>query len=266
MGLNTVEFPFTDTDTGWALDIDAFERALIQHSPKVLVLVNPHNPTGRVHTRSELEHIAELAEQHDVLVISDEIHAELIYPPHQHIPFASLSPHAAARTVTITSAGKAFNLAGLRCAVLHYGSTSLLARRDSEPPDLYGAVSVPGVVATLAAWQQGNEWQETLLQVLNRNRYRLRDALANTVPAARHHMPEATYLSWIDVSALGIEDPVDHILSSGRVLVDGGTPFGHSGRKFIRINFATAAPILDQVLSGITGALTDPPIERVNNS
>jgi cystathionine beta-lyase len=122
------------------------------------------------------------------------------------------------------------------------------------------------VVATLAAWQQGNEWQETLLQVLNRNRYRLRDALANTVPAARHHMPEATYLSWIDVSALGIEDPVDHILSSGRVLVDGGTPFGHSGRKFIRINFATAAPILDQVLSGITGALTDPPIERVNNS
>ena len=135
MGRRTVEFPFVDTENGWALDFDEFERTLAQNRPKVLVLVNPHNPTGRVHTRGETRaHRPELAERYGLLVISDEIHAELIYQPHRHIPFASISEDAASRTVTVTSAGKAFNLAGLRCAVLHYGPKDLLAVRDNESP------------------------------------------------------------------------------------------------------------------------------------
>lgn len=257
MRLKTVELPFTDTATGWALDFDEIQRAFQEHRPRVLILVNPHNPTGRVHTRAELQRIAAIADEFDLLVISDEIHAELTYAPHQHIPFASVSSAAAARTVTITSAGKAFNIAGLRCAVVHYGDRSLLERRDAEPPDLYGAVSVPGVVATLAAWRHGGEWQDTLIGVLERNRDRVHETLADAVPGARHHKPEATYLSWFDVSRLGIDDPVDRILRTGGVMVDGGSAFGHSGAHRIRINFATAAPILDRILSGIADGLTD---------
>lgn len=259
MGLRTVEFPFVDTDDGWVLEFDEFERTLHRVRPKVLVLVNPHNPTGRMHTRPELERIAELADRYDLLVVSDEIHAELLYTPHPHIPFASLGPDTAARTVTITSAGKAFNLAGLRCAVLHYGSQELLARLDAEPPDLYGAVSVPGVVATLAAWQHGQSWQDDLIRVLDRNRHRVHDVLSRAVPAARHHRPEATYLGWVDVSALGLDDPVGDILRTGHVMVDGGPHFGSGGGQFVRINFATSRSILDQVLSGITTTLTGRP-------
>ncbi|MFE7423881.1 MalY/PatB family protein [Rhodococcus sp. NPDC057529] len=255
MGRRTVEFPFVDTEDGWALDFDEFERTLARHRPKVLILVNPHNPTGRVHTRGELERIADLAERYGLLVISDEIHAELIYEPHRHIPFASISEDAASRTVTITSAGKAFNLAGLRCAVLHYGPTDLLAVRDNEPPDLYGAVSVLGVVGSLAAWKHGQAWQDTLIRVLDRNRARVHDILTRALPEARHHLPEATYLSWVNASALPVDDPIDRIRRAGRVLVDGGVPFGKSGDRFIRINFATSEALLDRVLSGITGAL-----------
>ncbi|MGV9870713.1 MalY/PatB family protein [Rhodococcus koreensis] len=261
MGRRTVEFPFVDTEDGWALDFDEFESTLARHRPTVLVLVNPHNPTGRVHTRGELERIADLAERYDLLVISDEIHAELIYEPHRHIPFASISEDAASRTVTVTSAGKAFNLAGLRCAVLHYGPTDLLTVRDNEPPDLYGAVSVLGIVGSLAAWQHGQAWQDTLLRVLDRNRARVHDILTRALPTARHHPPEATYLSWINVSALPVDDPIDRIRRAGHVLVDGGVPFGKTGDRFIRINFATSQALLDRVLSGITSALGDQHID-----
>jgi cystathionine beta-lyase len=258
MGLRTVELPFRDTPTGWVWDLDEVEHTLRRTRPRVLVLVNPHNPTGRVHTRPELERLAGLADDLDLYVVSDEIHAELTYAPHRHIPFASVSAQAAARTVTITSAGKAFNVAGLRCAVAHYGPTELLARRDAEPPDLYGVVSVPAVAATLAAWRHGGHWQDTLMGVLDRNRHRVHRVLAERVPAARHHEPEATYLAWVDVSGTRIDDPLSTILRTGRVMVDGGAPFGRGGERFIRINFATSAPILDEILDRISTTLDRP--------
>jgi cystathionine beta-lyase len=257
MGLQQIDFPFVDTGSGWALDFDTFERSVARYRPRVLILVNPHNPTGRVHTRDELERIADIAERFDILVVSDEIHAELIYEPHRHIPFASLGPEVAARTVTITSASKAFNLAGLRCAVVHYGPTGLLSRRDGEPFDLYGTVSVPGVVATLAAWQHGDAWQTDLIRVLDRNRRRVHDRLGAEVPAARHHLPEATYLSWVDAGALGVEDPVARVGERGGILVEGGQRFGRDYRSHVRINFATSEALLGRILDGVTAGLTE---------
>ncbi|TCN49174.1 cystathionine beta-lyase [Rhodococcus sp. SMB37] len=255
MGLQQIDFPFVDTGHRWELDFDTFEQSVARYRPRVLVLVNPHNPTGRVHTRDELERIADIAERFDILVVSDEIHAELTYEPHRHIPFASLGSAAAARTVTITSASKAFNLAGLRCAVVHYGPSGLLSRRDGEPFDLYGTVSVPGVVATLAAWQDGDAWQTDLLRVLERNRRRVHEVLRAEVPAARHHVPEATYLSWIDTGPLGIDDPVTRIGERG-VLVEGGSRFGLDSRNHVRINFATSDALLGRILDGVVAGLS----------
>ncbi|WP_230991756.1 MalY/PatB family protein [Streptomyces endocoffeicus] len=251
-----VPVPMIQTDQGWRMDFAALADGAARHGCKVLLLVNPHNPTGRVMTRDELEEIAAVARRHDMLVISDEIHSELSHAPHQHIPFASLSPDAAARTVTITSATKAFNLAGLRCTVTHYGPDRLLATRDAQPPDLYGTVSTLGVIGTQAAWRHGDPWQKELLTVLDRNRHRVHDVLRDRVPALRHWLPEATYLAWLDVRRLRLtDDPVQYVLRQGKVLLDGGEPFGPESGGYLRLNFATSARVLDEILDGVVTAL-----------
>jgi cystathionine beta-lyase len=250
MGRKRVDVPFLRTPAGWAANIAGLADAVAAHDCRALLLVNPHNPTGRVLTRDELGEIAAIARRHDLLVISDEIHAELTFPPHEHIPFASLGADAAARTVTLTSASKAFNLAGLRCSVAHFGPRRLLTLRDAEPTDLYGAVSTLSVVAAVAAWQDGTDWLARLVRVLDRNRRRVADAVASWAPADPDPMPEATYLYWFAADALGLgDDPVDEVLTRARVLLAGGPRFGEDGRRYLRLNFATSAAVLENVLA-----------------
>jgi cystathionine beta-lyase len=256
MNRRIVPIPMLDTDDGWRMDFAAMDTAVKRSGCKALVLVNPHNPTGRVLTHDELGEFAAIARRHDLLVISDEIHAELTYARHRHIPFASLSDDAALRTVTLTSATKAFNLAAIRCAVTHYGPDRLLALRDAQPPDLYGTVSPLGVVATLAAWEHGDAWQRDLLTVLDRNRRRVCDVVRDRLPSVRHHLPEATYLAWLDPRPLGLDEPpVEKVLRDGRVLLDGGTPFGTDAEGFVRLNFATSQQVLDEILGRVVDAL-----------
>lgn len=252
MGRPRVDAPFRRTDTGWEPDVGTLADAVAAHRPKVLLLVNPHNPVGHVYTREELVEIADVARRHDLLVVSDEIHAELVYAPHRHVPFASIGSDAAARTVTLTSASKSFNLAGLRCAVAHYGPQRLLAAVDAQPGDLHGAVSVLGVVGTLAAWRDGDDWQRRLQQVLERNRQRVAAAVAGwsaTLPA--DPPPQATYLYWFDAARLGADcdDPVADVLARARVRLDGGVPFGPGAGHRLRLNFATGAAVLDEMLA-----------------
>ena len=266
MGRVAVPVPMEDTDEGWRMDFAALDAAVKRSGCRVLVLVNPHNPTGRVLTRAELEQTAAIARRHDLLVVSDEIHAELVHAPHRHIPFASLSPDAARRTVTLTSATKSFNLAAIRCAVTHYGPDRLLALRDAQPPDLYGTVSPLGVVATEAAWRDGDAWQRDLLSVLDRNRRRVQQVLRTRLPHLRHHLPEATYLAWIDARPLELEQPpVERVLEAGGVLLDGGSPFGPGADGFLRLNFATSHGVLEDILTGLTRALAPDNAQEEND-
>ncbi|CAL9403166.1 Cystathionine beta-lyase PatB [Streptomyces sp. enrichment culture] len=256
MNRRIVPVPMEDTDDGPRMDFAALDTAVKRSGCTALVLVNPHNPTGRVLTRDELGEIAAIARRHDLLVVSDEIHAELTYAPHRHIPFASLSDDTARRTVTLTSATKAFNLAAIRCAVTHYGPDRLLALRDAQPPDLYGTVSPLGVVATLAAWRHGDAWQRELLTVLDRNRRRVHEVVRDRLPLVRHRLPEATYLAWLDTRPLGLDEPpVEKVLREGRVLLDGGAPFGPGADGFLRLNFATSRNVLEEVLGRVVEAL-----------
>ncbi len=126
----------------------------------LMILCHPHNPTGHVFTRSELERIAEIAARHDLVVVSDEIHADLVHAPHGHVPFESLGPDVAARTITVTSASKAFNLAGLRWAIMHAGSEAMRSALDALPAHYFGAPNVMAVEATATAWTAGDEWLE----------------------------------------------------------------------------------------------------------
>jgi cystathionine beta-lyase len=248
MGRKRVDVPFLRTSAGWSANTPGLADAVAAHDCRALLLVNPHNPTGRVLTRDELTEIAAIARRHDLLVISDEIHAELTFAPHRHVPFASLDADTAARTVTLTSASKAFNLAGLRCSVAHFGPRRLLALRDAEPTELFGAVSTLAVVAAVAAWRDGGDWQARLLRVLDRNRRTVAAAVASWA-ADPDPMPEATYLYWFAANPLGLgDDPVAEVLSRARVLLSGGPIFSEDGRRYLRLNYATSAAVLQEVL------------------
>lgn len=206
---------------------------------KVLLLVNPQNPTGRVFTRAELEELAELAERHDLLVISDEIHADLTYEPNQHIPFATLLPE---RTVTLTSATKAFNLGGIRCSVAHLGSAELRKAMDEQPPFLFGSPGVFGVEATVAAWRHGDAWLADTVALLDRNRRAIAERLPDGVT---YRMPQATYLAWLDYGRPRMAEVLER---EAKVMLADGAIFGPGGETYVRLNFATTEAVLDEIL------------------
>ena len=224
----------------------------------MLLLVNPHNPSGHVFTRPELTALAAAAEEHDLVVLADEIHADLVFGPHRHVPFASLGPAAAARTVTATSATKAFNIAGLRCAVAHVGPRRIRDVLSRMPLDYFGQPGVLGRAATVAAWTEADDWLDGLLAVLAANRDQV-SAWAGTLGwAAGYRAPEATYLAWLDCGDRFGPDPAATLLERARVKLSGGAEFARhtdvDTSSRVRLNFATSPAVLTEILSRLTAA------------
>jgi cystathionine beta-lyase len=152
---------------------------------------------------AELESIAALALEREMIVLVDEVHADLAYPGNTHIPFASLGREIAERTITITSATKAYNIPGLRCGIIHFGSSSLREQfRATIPDHLLGRAHRFGIEATIVAWQQCAAWLDNVIQVLADNRSRLGQLLASELPDIRSYPPQATYLAWLDCRGL----------------------------------------------------------------
>lgn len=236
-----------------------FDRLAKDADPdtRVLLFCNPHNPTGRVFDRAELQRIAELACARDWVVVSDEIHADLVYENREFIPFASLGPEVAARTVTLTSATKAFNIPGLRCGVAHFGSADLKNRFNAaHPRNARGGVGLLGLYASQAAWQHSQPWLDTVLDYLDENRRFLAERLAKDFPEIRFRLPEATYLAWLDCRELGLGPaPSDVFLERGRVALNDGRHFGAGLEGHARLNFATSKNILGQILDRMKNAI-----------
>jgi cystathionine beta-lyase len=252
MGRRLHAVPYAPDGDGWTFDADRLDRELRERSARVLLLVNPHNPTGRALRREELEGLARLALRHGLLVVADEIHSDLIHHPHTHLPFASLSAEVAARTVTLTSATKAFNVPGVRCAVAHVGAAEV-REALAHPSHLYGEPNTFGVAATLAAWRDGDTWLSELRQVLARNAALVREELP---PRVRYRVPEATFLAWLDCRDLDLDtDPYTFFLKEARVLLYDGRSFGAEGEGFVRLNFATSESILRDILRRIRKSL-----------
>lgn len=247
LGLRLIPLPLIDTANGWVFDADDCAQRMAERGCRVLILVNPHNPTGRVFTRAELLALAEAAERHDLMVISDDLHADLTYPPHRHLPFASLDPVLEARTVTMYAASKAFSLAGLRCAVGHLGVAALRKKLAEQPPG--PSVNVLGMRASLAAWTEAASWLDTVVDYLDVNRRLVTEVLAKRLPEVGHHMPEATYLSWLDCRSLDCgPDPAAYFRERARVELNAGSGYNPGGDGFVRLNFATATPVLREIL------------------
>lgn len=252
-GRRMVDVPL-DPD-GWRLDGERL-RAAIDDRTRVILICNPHNPTGRVFDDDELETIGRVAIDHDLLVLSDEVWADLLHPGATHRPLSSLSPEIAARTMTISSASKAFNLAGLRCAVAHMGHRGLADAIEALPGHLLGAVSTPGAEAMLAAWTTGDPWLASLRDHLTARRNQLADRLARDLPSVGFQSPQATYLAWLDFRALGLgANPVEPLLAQGRVALSPGPDFGPRGDGFARLNFATSEVILDEIVDRVVAGV-----------
>jgi cystathionine beta-lyase len=244
-------------DDGWRLDAATLEAAIDERTTTILTC-DPHNPTGRCFTREELELIADAAERHDLLVVSDEIWEDLVHPGATHIPFAALSPAAEARSVTIAAASKAFNIAGLRCAVMHFGHEPTWEAFNAVPSHVYGGLSSLGAEATLAAWREGGPWLAETVEHLTAQRDHLAARLVMDLPEVEFALPEATYLAWLDFRGLGLgDDPAAFFLEHARVALSPGPDFGPHGAGFARLNFATTREILDEIVDRMVGAVRD---------
>jgi len=239
----------------YELDFDALLASLDDRT-RLLMLANPHNPTGRAFTRAELERIAEIAIERDLIVISDEIFLDLVYPGSKHIPIASLGPEIEARTITLTSATKTFSIAGLRCAVAAFGSESLQKSFNRIPRHVRGGVGIMGLEATRIAWQECGPWFEQALAYLTANRNHVADFVGKRWPEVKHLPPESTYLAWLDFSALELPSgPQRFFLREAKVALSYGPAFGPAYGGFARLNFATSRAILDKVLEQMDRAL-----------
>ena len=245
-----------DERPGYAQDVDEL-RTLADARTRVVLLCNPHNPSGRVFRRDELEAIAALAQERDWIVVVDEIHQDLVYPPDAHVPFATLSDDAARRTVTLTSATKAFNIPGLRTAVAHFGSGELQRRfNDAVPRHVRGGIGLLGLYATIAAWRYGDPWLEELRSHLAANRDFLLEFLAQELPEIRCQTPEATYLAWLDCRALRLEpSPAHFFYERAGVALSEGRKFGRGWEGFARLNFATSRSLLAELLEKLAKAV-----------
>lgn len=254
-GRRIVEYAFDRTE--WRVDPDAL-RASIDEGTRAILLCNPHNPSGRCLTRDELAVILEVAQERDLLVVSDEIWQDFVYPGAVHTPFAALGPDALARSVVVTAASKSFSLGGLSCAVGFMGHERVRSGVAALPPHLLGGINALGARATLAAWTQGEAWFEQTLAQLRENRDHVAQRLERELPEVGFALPQATYLAWLDFRNTALaEDPAGYLLEHARVGLSPGPDFGASGAGFARLNFATDPQILDEILDRIVRAVRE---------
>ena len=250
VGRELVEAPL---GRDWRLDLDSLEAAFAGGA-RCYLLCSPHNPTGTVHTRDELDAVAELAALHDVLVVSDEVHAPMALPGAAHVPYLEVGPE---NGIALVSASKAWNVPGLKCALAISASermTDALRRLPEHVPFHAGHF---GVLANIAAYADGGEWLDALVAHLDAQRDRVAALLAAELPDVRHVRPEAGYLVWLDCRELDLgDDPSEAFLERGRVALSPGLPFGSpQGKGFARLNVGTSGELLAEAVARMRSAL-----------
>jgi cystathionine beta-lyase len=245
-------------DGRYEIDLDALGRAVTPRT-RFLMLCNPHNPVGRVWRREELQRLAELCLARGLAIVADEIHGDLVFPGHPHVPIASLAPEIAARAITLMAPSKTWNLAGLKCGLAVIPDAGLRERFLAARVDMVHAVNILGYVAALAAYRDGAPWLAALLAYLEANRDFVVEYARKHFPGVVVAPPEGTYLAWLDCRRAGIPgDPFTFFLERARVALNDGATFGRGGEGFVRLNFATPRSILAEGLERMRVALAHP--------
>jgi cystathionine beta-lyase len=251
LGREVIEVPLT---AGHRYDLDALAAAF-EAGGDLLILCNPHNPVGRVLTPDEMLAIEAVVDRYGGRVFSDEIHAPLVFGGARHVPYASLSPVTAGHTLTATSASKAWNLPGLKCAQVVLSND---ADRETwagiGPLAEHGAATL-GVIANTAAYAEGGPWLAEVLAYLDGNRRLLGELVAESLPGVGYTPPEGTYLGWLDFRATGPVEPAPYFLEKAGVAMTDGALCGAAGQGFGRFNFALPRPILREAVQRLAAAM-----------
>ena len=242
-----------DRDRGWRLDIEAIDRAFAS-GVKVLLLCNPQNPVGTVHSREELLAVAASARKHGAVVVSDEIHAPLTFDDAEFVPFLSLGEDAEKVGICITSSSKSWNTAGLKAAIVVTQSEEMQHLVAKLPEAMHWRASLLGAFAMAESFDRSAGWVDEIVETLDENRHHLLAEIAAKLPQVNAHLPQATYLAWLDVSAINLGDtPAVKILEKARVALVPGTDFGPQYGQFVRLNFATSKENITAAIDRISG-------------
>jgi cystathionine beta-lyase len=237
-GLRRIEVPLQPTSSEFSADLSALQKAFGAQGTKAMLLCNPHNPTGKVYDANELNTIASACLRHNILIISDEIHSDLVYEGAQHRPIAALAPEIAENSITLMSASKTYNIAGLKAAFAIVPNASLRQAFIAARAGLVDSVNLMGLVATEAALRGGEAWRRAVLAYLQANRDFLTREIAQRFPMIGFRPPQASFLAWLDCGSLSLApDPAQFILEKARVAVSSGEEFGSLGAGHIRLNF-----------------------------
>ncbi len=243
----------------YGIDFDQFAAAFHTNDARtdMFLLCNPHNPTGRAYTRDELQRMASICLDNEVIICSDEIHSELTLGATQHLPIAALSPEVEARTITLIAPSKTFNIPGLFCGFAIIPNAGLRARFTKAAERMAQHVSSPSLVAAQAAFSGVCDgWLDDLRAYLTSNRDFVVAALEKDFPSIRATVPEATYLAWMDCNALGLEPaPYEFFLNKAKVALNKGDDFGPGGEGFVRFNFGSPRQVLAEGLEKMHTAL-----------
>jgi cystathionine beta-lyase len=255
-GMQRQEMELTRGPKGsYEIDFAAFETSLTDET-RLFILCNPHNPVGRVYRQDELQRLAEICVRHGITICSDEIHCDLVYSGHRHIPIASLDPDVAAQTITLMAPSKTFNLAGLQSSFAVIENPDLRKQFLGAKQGLVGGVNLMGQVTALAAYEGGQEWLEQLLVYLEANRDYLFEFVQAELPGITMAKPEGTFLAWLDCRQTGIEGNLQtFFLEQAKVALSDGPSFGQGGEGFVRLNFGCPRRLLEDGLQRMKVAL-----------
>jgi len=254
-GRTSTTVPWSLQAGAWVIDWDALEKAVTPRT-KLFYLCNPHNPLARVWRRDELLRLADFCNRHELILCSDEIHCDLILDPGLlHLPTAGLSPEIAARTITLMAPSKTYNVPGLGTSFAIISDPRLRARFIRATAGIVAEVTSLGFTACEAAYRDSEPWRQGLLTTLRGNRDYLLETIARELPGVKVEAPiEATYLAWLDVSALNLPDPISHFERHGVGLSD-GTMFGAPKASHVRLNFGCPRLTLVEALRRMKTAL-----------
>lgn len=242
-------------DGSYEVDWERFESAITPET-RTFLLCNPHNPVGKVFSAAELSRMAEICLRHDVLIISDEIHADLIFSESRHVPIAALADEICKHTITLMAPSKTFNIPGLQCSFAIIADAELRKSYIKARRELVPWINLFGATGALAAYRHGGEWLDHLLPYLQTNRDLLLDVVSRQMPEIKVGCPEGTYLAWLDCRAAPISDsPYRFFLDKARVGLSDGAGFGTGGEGFVRLNFGCPRSILIEGLDRMRAAL-----------
>ena len=250
-----VDAPLAEKELRYTLDFSAIEAAYAS-GVKVHILCNPHNPVGALFTKSELAELADLAKQYGVRIMSDEIHAPLVYKENTFTPFLSASETAREVGFAFLSATKAFNIAGLKCAQIVAQSEQNLAILAKLPQAVHSRASLFGAIASAAAYHDGIPWLDAVIDELDSSRKFLKELINASETTIGYRLPEASYFGWLDLRQLELQgDIASRFITEGKIAIAPGNFYGPSGSGFIRMNFATSREIIQDAVGRIVSVI-----------